>query len=106
MKVPRYILLIMVGLLALTACGQKPLLEDVSVEPQRITPNADGREDLAKIEFLLNRSATLSISFLDENGKAYIFRNPTPLGLNEEPYSVFFGGVVEGFSTDEEDHDF
>ena len=58
MKLARIIWIAALALLILTACGQKPLLEDVSVSPATITPNADGQTDLAKIEFMLNRNAT------------------------------------------------
>ena len=33
-------------ILIVSACGQKPLLENVSVSPTTITPNADGQTDL------------------------------------------------------------
>jgi hypothetical protein len=89
--------LIPISTLMLIGCREKPLLQDVSVSPDTITPNADGQTDLAKITFLLNRSANVSISLHDESGETYTFRAPTPLGLNKTPYEVFFGGVVEGF---------
>ncbi len=100
MKLARLLFVALVGggLMALTACQEAPLLEDVSVAPETITPNADGREDLARISFKLNRNADVAISFYDEAGTRYIFRPPTPLSLNEEPYSVLFSGVVEGFT--------
>lgn len=85
-------------LLILNGCGQKPLLEDVAVSPDTITPNADGQTDLTKIEFLLNRNASVSITFADAGGQQYVFRPANPLSLNEEPYTVYFGGVVDGFT--------
>ncbi len=97
----RWVLLILISI-PFVSCGEKPLLEDVSVSPEVITPNADGQTDLAKITFLLNHSADVSISFHDTSGQIYSFRAPTPLGLNKEPYEVFFGGVVEGFKKSEE----
>ncbi len=95
-------LLVGVALLCLTGCARKPLLEKVSVAPDAITPNADGYEDLATITFLLNRSATISITFYDEAQRAFIFRAPTLLSPREEPYSVWFPGVVEGFTLPDE----
>ncbi len=75
--------------------------------PDVITPNADGLEDLARIEFILNRSAIMGITFYDREGKAYVFRAPARLGPKEEPYTVYFPGVVEGFTQPgEEDHDY
>ena len=92
----------LVILLMLSACGQKPLLENVSVAPDTITPNADGETDLARITFTLNRNATVSIILSDVRGQTYIFRAPRPLSLNDKPYTVYFSGVVDGFTLPEE----
>ncbi len=99
MKVLRWclVLVLVLGGILLSACGAKPLLQDVSVTPDLITPNADGRDDLAKFEFRLNRSATVAIYLYDAAGQRFTFRSPTPLGLSEKSYSVFFPGIVEGF---------
>ena len=99
MKLVRLLFAILMGsgLLWLTACQEEPLLQDVTVAPGTITPNADGRDDLARISFKLNRNADVAIYFYDEASKRYVFRAPTPLSLNEEPYSVLFPGVVNGF---------
>ncbi len=79
------------------ACGPRPLLQDVSVTPSVITPNADGDTDLAKVEFRLNQSAEVSLLLYDTSGAAYTFRPPRLLGASEDPYKVYFGGVVEGY---------
>jgi hypothetical protein len=84
-------------LLSATACGPRPVLENVSVSPTLITPNADGQEDLAKIEFILNENAEVSLDLIDDAGEIYNFRPLTRLGINEDPYSVYFGGVVDAF---------
>ena len=93
-------------LLLLAGCGRKPLLEKVTLLPDTITPNADSHEDLARISFLLNRNAEVSIIFYDEDDRQYTFRPPTPLSLNEDPYSVLFPGVVEGFTLPDEEYPF
>ncbi|MGC9393377.1 MAG: hypothetical protein ACP5J4_00825 [Anaerolineae bacterium] len=85
-------------LVMLSACGQKPLLEKVSFTPDAITPNADGQTDLTKITFTLNRNATVSIILFDTHGQTYTFRPPRPLSLNDKPYTVYFGGVVDSFT--------
>jgi hypothetical protein len=92
--------------LMLSACGKKPLLENVSVAPDTITPNADGQTDLARIAFTLNRNATVSITLYDTRGQTYIFRAPRPLSLSKQPYTVYFGGVVDGFTLPDEAYDF
>jgi hypothetical protein len=97
----RYILLAAVLLgatLALTACGEKPLLSRVSFSVDRITPNADGDTDVLKITYDLSRSAEVSIYFEDEEGNRYTFRDHVPHAPSvEEPYQVYFAGVVDGY---------
>ncbi len=86
--------------LALTGCGEQPLLSDVSFSKDRITPNADGMDDVLVIRYRLSRSAELSIYFLDEAGNRYVFRDRAPRAPTgeREPYSVYFSGVVEGYT--------
>ena len=93
-----FALLISSGLLLLAACQEEPLIENVSVAPETISPNADGRDDLANISFKLNRNANVALYFYDDTGMRYVFRSPTPLSLNDEPYTVLFPGVVDGFT--------
>jgi hypothetical protein len=81
----------------MAACGPKPLLERVAVEPSVISPNADGERDVARITFKLNENAQVSFSLTDAQGQRFTFRDPTPVSVNEDPYTVFFSGVVEGF---------
>ena len=106
MKLTRYLLLFALSILLLTACEQKPLLTDVTFTPNTISPNADGRDDLTNISFKLNRNATVAINFYADDGQKYIFRPPTPLSFNEDPYSVLFPGVVEGFTSADEEYDY
>lgn len=100
MKFARLLFIVIMGstVIWLVGCQETPLLEDVTVAPESITPNADGRDDLASISFTLNRNANVSIHLYDEAGERYVFRAPTPLSLNEEPYTVLFPGVVQGFT--------
>jgi hypothetical protein len=86
-------------LVLLTACGNKPLLSDVAFSADRITPNADGESDVLRIQYRLSRSASLSIYFLDAAGNRYTFRDGEPRAPSaEEPYSVYFSGVVDGYA--------
>jgi hypothetical protein len=85
------------------------LLRDVSVSPALITPNADGREDLARITYTLTRNAYVSIRFVGSDGARYDFRREQLRALNRphrlsaaEPYQVLFSGVVEGFDRPDE----
>jgi len=99
--------IVVFALFTLSACGQKMLLEDVSIAPGTIMPNADGQADLTRMTFRLNRNATVSIILFDAHEQAYTFRAPRPLSLNDKPYTVYFGGVVDGFTLpNEEIYDF
>lgn len=91
---------VVLGLLPLLlgACGGRAILGQVSVEPNVITPNADGDTDLAKITFELHRNARVSFSLIDAAGHPFTFRPPRQLGASDDPYSVYFGGVVEGYA--------
>ena len=102
----RSLVLLGILLLLLSACSDKPLLQDVSISPTIITPNADGDTDLAKIEFLLNRSATVAITLFDKGGNEYIFRAPSRLPVHDDAYTVYFGGVVEGYTLPDETYDY
>ena len=98
----KFILYVCMIFLLTNGCSQKPILSDVSVSPETITPNADGDTDIAKIEFLLNANAMVSIVLSDINNNLYTFRSPTKLSVSEKPYTVLFSGVVDGFLTKDE----
>ncbi len=83
----------------LTACGEDALLSDVTFYPDHITPNADHDTDVLKIQYNLSRRAHLSIYFEDAAGERYYFRDRIPHGPSiEEPYEVYFAGVVAGYT--------
>lgn len=84
--------------LMMTACGEKPLLTDVSFDKDRITPNADGDEDVLRVTYNLNASAQISITFEDRAGNRHTFRDRARRGPSvEKPYQVLFSGVVDGY---------
>jgi hypothetical protein len=81
-------------LIFLWGCAGQPLLAEVRVSPEMITPNADGLEDVARISYQLNNSANLSIFFLDDQGNRHYFRDSRRRSQGD--YQVDFGGVVNG----------
>jgi hypothetical protein len=84
--------------LALSACGEKPLLSEVSFSTDLITPNADHDNDVLVITYNLARSAKVSIYFEDGDGNRYYFRDRVHHAPSVEgPYQVYFSGVVEGY---------
>ncbi len=88
------LLLALLLLLALSGCGRRPLLYDVIVAPDHITPNADGDTDIALIRYALGQSAELSIYLIGPDGTHHYFRDREPRAPRED-YQVFFGGVID-----------
>ena len=80
--------------------GDGRLLRNVSVDSERISPNADGDNDITRIAYEISRNATVSIYFEDEQGQRYYFRENQPRGHGD--YQVFFSGVVQGFRLPDE----
>jgi len=85
---------LLLAALALSACSVRPLLSSVSVQPEVITPNADGLDDVTRIAYQLSRSADLSIYLVDDTGEHYYFRQNRRRSAGD--YKVDFGGVVGG----------
>ena len=75
--------------------GDGSLLRDVSLAHGRITPNADGEQDVTTIAYTISRNAAVSIYFEDATGERYYFRNTQPRGAGD--YEVYFSGIVDGF---------
>jgi hypothetical protein len=89
----------MLGLaLILAGCGPEPLLSEVSFSADLITPNADHDTDVLVITYGLSRSAEVSIYFEDGHGSRTYFRDHVHHGPSvEQPYQVYFAGVVDGY---------
>ena len=85
-------LVLMLLSLALGGCHLRPLLYDVSISPDVISPNADGRDDATNIEYKLSRNASISIYFENGAGERYYFRQDRARSAAE--YRVQWGGTV------------
>ncbi|MDD3824640.1 MAG: gliding motility-associated C-terminal domain-containing protein [Anaerolineae bacterium] len=83
--------LLLLGLL-LGGCHLRPLLADVSVYPEAISPNADGTDDATNIEYSLSRNASLSIYLQNEQGESFYFRQNQRRSAGD--YRVQWGGVI------------
>jgi len=84
--------------LALSACGPKALLTDVTFSEDLITPNADHERDVLTITYNLSRSAEVSIYFEDAEENRFYYRDHVPHAPSvEQPYQVYFAGVVDGY---------
>jgi hypothetical protein len=94
-------------LLLLTGCGQLnfawgPVLHNVTVSPDAITPNADGQSDVTRISYSLRRSADVSITFTDAAGATYYFRQERRRARGD--YSVLWGGTADESTLVETDY--
>jgi hypothetical protein len=78
--------------LVLTGCHLRPLLYDVSVSPDQISPNADGTQDATNIAYKLSRNAEVSIYFENAAGERFYFREARPRSAGD--YQVQWGGTV------------
>jgi hypothetical protein len=87
------------ALLALSACGEKPVLSDVSFSTDLITPNADGDQDVLLISYDLSQTALVSIYFDEEEGSRYYFRQQVrhPPSV-DKAHAFYFAGVVDGYT--------
>jgi len=81
-------------LMLVSGCSLRPLLTDVRVAPARISPNADGDDDVTLITYRLSRSANLSIYFENAQGQRFYFRQDRR--RSQGPYNVYWGGVIAG----------
>jgi len=87
------VVLLVLWLGVICACSSKPLLYDVAIEPNVISPNADGTTDVARVSYSLSRYAHVSVHLMDEQGNRHVFRSdlPRPKGS----YEALFGGVID-----------
>lgn len=76
--------------------GDSQLLRNVRLESAEITPNADGVGDITYFNYQLSRNGRVSITFTDENGQEFVFRQDRLRGIGD--YRVAFSGIVDGFS--------
>jgi hypothetical protein len=79
-----------------------PLLYNVRVTPEQISPNADGNQDITEIFYSLRRTAAVSIYFENEAGERFYFRNERRRAPGD--YNVQWGGVVDDPHTVETDY--
>ncbi len=89
-----FIFAAMLAVLSVSACSRYPLLYDVSISPDTISPNGDGIADATRFSYKLSRSADLSIYLVDEQGSEHYFRDHRR--RSQGSYRVDFGGVIDG----------
>ena len=82
--------------IALAACN--PLggtLADVTVAPANISPNADGKDDLARIVYRLRQTAKVQIFLTDAAGNQHFIRREIERVAISKAYSILFNGIDE-----------
>jgi hypothetical protein len=86
------IALAVICLLLIGGCSPAPLISDVDIQPNTISPNADGTDDVSRITYALVRHASLSVYLVDEEGVRHVLRDNAsrPPGS----YELLFSGVV------------
>ena len=82
--------------LASAGCAFQPLLSQVSVAPARISPNADGKDDVTLISYRISRSANVSIYFERAGDPSQRFYFRQERRRSQGRYNVYWGGVIEG----------
>ncbi|MBN2471955.1 MAG: hypothetical protein JXN59_14640 [Anaerolineae bacterium] len=109
MRLPRFLtvlaalvaLAVMLGIGSLALQPPLPLINGAGFDDERITPNADGENDLTTFRYSLTRNATVTLAFADQAGNAFVFRDAQPRVPDD--YSVLFSGIVEGYTLPGED---
>lgn len=74
------------------------LLSNAVFSDTILTPNADGEGDIVVFSYTLSRNAIISLSFENENGQQFVFRDQQRRAPGD--YSVNFSGVVDGYIVD------
>ncbi len=103
MRIPIWltILAALVGLAVMLVIGLQvvrpnaPLLSNAGFIPDRITPNADGIDDVAIFRYSLARNARVTLTLENQDGREFVFRRNEPRMADD--YEVLFSGVVDGY---------
>lgn len=85
-------LVLLLLLIAVSGCGPRELLYDVSIRPEVISPNADGHDDVAEIKYSLSAQASIDIYLVDSAGERHDLRVDKRRSKGER--TLYFGGVV------------
>ena len=75
-----------------SGCSLRPLLTDVTLAPDVISPNADGQDDVTLIRYRTGRAADVSIYLIDAAGQRFFFRDSERRSPGR--YNVYWGGVI------------
>jgi hypothetical protein len=79
---------------SLLACSVPHFLTGVTLRPSTISPNADGKDDIAEIHYTLSRQANITIYLVDQAGTKHYFRSDKRRSKGDR--TAYFGGVIDG----------
>ncbi|RIK33368.1 MAG: hypothetical protein DCC52_03420 [Chloroflexi bacterium] len=86
-----YVLLFTLLCLLVTACSSTPLLTNMAVTPETISPRPGEKNRATLITYALARPANVSVYLQDANGK-YVLRENQPRAAGD--FQILFGGSV------------
>ncbi len=86
------IAILLIASIGLTGCSLRPLLTEVTMAPDVISPNADGQDDVTLIRYRIGRAANVSIYLIDAAGQRFYFRQAERRSPGS--YNVYWGGVI------------
>ncbi len=86
------VIVLLLLILASSACASGALLENVSLTPDAISPFAGSPNLATTIRYTLTRPAAVSIYLLDAQGARHDFRKDQPRAAGS--YDALFGGAV------------
>jgi len=90
------ILALLLGAAWIVLSPKGQLIPEAAFSLKTISPNADGVDDITRIDYRLREPATVSIYFLDSNGKRFEFREKQPRDAGE--HTLLFSGIVNGYT--------
>jgi hypothetical protein len=84
--------LCMLALVALAACGARPLLGDVALSEPTLRPTGAG--ETVSLSYTLGRAANVSVFLQDAAGQRFTLRQDEPRLPSDEPYALRFDGTA------------
>lgn len=80
----------------LAACGNASALSNVTVNPATISPDGDGKADLARISYRLSQDAEITVYLTDVAGNKHVLREAAQRTASPAPFELLFNGVSSG----------
>ncbi len=78
--------------LVLVSCGNSPLLTNISISPETISPRPGAPNRATKIDYSLSRPARVNVYLVNETGK-YVLRENQSRASGD--FEILFGGSVD-----------